>query len=370
MAGEYTQEKYNRDVKANQGIQIGLKTVGGLLSMTGVGTIPGILLNLGTSLFGGIASRSLQKKAESATVPLQNFQQQQFLNQLQEQRRALQTGTANMAQQEAIQQQGALATQNALRASGGDIGTAIWALNRINRSTGRGLNELYSGMSGQAMQMMGLLGQTTQAMANREYQIKGMDRAQKLAEATQARKDFGENLMGTLKQLTGNLNLSNLLGQRIVAPTTVTPPITNLPQINLPTLPTNNITYGTWNNQNITVPTSLQQNTFPTSSAPQTPLTPSALSTLPTFQDRTNSLFTTPTTPTTQTPYNGVLAPQTTIDNKPPIYTSDEQINYIDGQKINYIDENLPLNEWVIEWNKRYPKYAFDERAFIDFNKK
>ena len=189
MAGEYTQEKYNRDVKVHQGIQTGLRTVA---SLPGFGTIPGILLSLGTSLFGGIASRRLQKKAESATVPLQNFQQQQFLNQLQEQRRALQTSTANMAQQEAIQQQGALASQNALRASGGDIGTAIWALNRINRSTGRGLNELYSGMSGQAMQMMGLLGQTTQAMANREYQIKGMDRAQKLAEATQ--KYAGENL--------------------------------------------------------------------------------------------------------------------------------------------------------------------------------
>lgn len=215
MAGEYTQEKYNRDVKVHQGIQTGLKMVS---LLPGFGIIPGILLNLGTSLFGGIASRSLQKKAESITVPSQNFQQQHFLNQLQEQRRALQTGTANMAQQEAIQQQGALATQNALRASGGDIGTAIWALNRINRSTGRGLNELYSGMSGQAMQMMGLLGQTTQAMANREYQIKGMDRAQKLAEATQARKDFGENLMGTLGKLTSDVDWSSLFNRNTAQP--------------------------------------------------------------------------------------------------------------------------------------------------------
>ena len=287
----YTQEKYNRDVKVHQGIQTGLQTVGGLLTMTapmtgGLTAIPGILLSLGTSLFGGIASRSLQKKAESATVPLQNFQQQQFLNQLQEQRRALQTA-ANMAQQEAIQQQGALASQNALRASGGDIGTAIWALNRINRSTGRGLNELYSGMSGQAMQMMGLLGQTTQAMANREYQIKGMDRAQKLAEATQARKDFGENLMGTLGKLTSDVDWSSLFNRNTAQPMNInnrnltnTEAIQGVNKIDLPSLPTSNVSYNNWGG-NVSVPTSIQQPVFQTSSAPQTPLTQSALSTLP-----------------------------------------------------------------------------------------
>jgi len=288
MAGEYTQEKYNRDVQANQGIQGTLQGIGTGLMATGF-VIPGLLLNLGTSIFGGIASRSLQKKAESVTVPLQNFQQQQFLNQLQEQRRALQTGTANMAQQEAIQQQGALASQNALRASGGDIGTAIWALNRINRSTGRGLNELYSGMSGQAMQMMGLLGQTTQAMANREYQIKGMDRAQKLAEATQARKDFGENLMGTLGKLTSDVDWSSLFNRNTAQPMNInnrnltnTEAIQGVNKIDLPSLPTSNVSYNNWGG-NVSVPTSIQQPVFQTSSAPQTPLTQSALSTLPAF---------------------------------------------------------------------------------------
>ena len=169
-------------------------------SSGGLGGIIKQAVNPVTSIVNGIMAASAAHKAKKAFVPIENFRQQAFLSNLEGKRKALATGSLYKPQQDAITQQGMFASNNAMRSTGGDIGTTIGALNRINRSTGRNLNELYGNMSMEGLQLDGLIGQTVQSMANREYQIKMGNKMQKLAQAEQMKKDAGANIMGTLKQ--------------------------------------------------------------------------------------------------------------------------------------------------------------------------
>lgn len=251
--------------------------LGGLIS-GGSGIISGLISNIAGGIKAGIAHKQAKKAA--ASVGLENFKQQQFLQQLQEKRRALESGSAYQAQQEAIRQQGALAGSNVLKLGGGAVGTAISALNRINRSTGRNLNELYGNMSMEGLQMQNLIGQTVQSMANREYSIKAMAAGQALAESKQTSKDVMANAMGTLSSLTSGLKLGGIGGGTVnqpitnavmgggatTAPTAVTQGL-GLQQGTLSTIPSisgayNTPTYSANVPQNIQVP---QAKTFQTS---------------------------------------------------------------------------------------------------------
>lgn len=175
-----------------------------------IGDLVKQLVNPVTSIVQGIMGASAAAKAKKAFVPLESFRQQSFLNELEGKRKALQTGSLYKAQQDAITQQGALSSQNVLKSTSGDIGATIGALNRINRSTGRNLNELYGNMSMEALQLDSLIGNTVQQMANREYQINMGNKMQKLAQAEQMKKDAGANILGTLHQAASGMGGANL----------------------------------------------------------------------------------------------------------------------------------------------------------------
>jgi len=184
--------------------------------MAGLGsTISNILLpglSLGTNA-AGLAKASKDKKAAQAMiVPEVDWRQQQVFDSLQQQKRGLETGSAYAPQQAAITQQGLGAINAVTGVAGGDVGATIDAIAKVNRGTGRTMNELYGGMNQENVQLQGLIANTAQQMSERSYQILVSQKAQAMADAMKRKQQYAQNLTTAMTDVFGGGIIESLLG--------------------------------------------------------------------------------------------------------------------------------------------------------------
>jgi len=165
------------------------------------------LLFPGMMAAGAIKSGIAKKKANAMNVPLVDYNQQMMLNQMKQKQASLESGAAYLPQQEAIKQQGLSAQNAVLRSTGGDVGATVEALSRINRSTGRNMNELYGNMSMEGLQMTGVMNQLVQQMADRSLTIQTQAKQQALADAIKQKQQYQQGLVTSLAGMdTGRFN--------------------------------------------------------------------------------------------------------------------------------------------------------------------
>jgi hypothetical protein len=168
-------------------------------------------VSVGTGVAGAVKGASKSKKANSEGVGVYNPVQTELYEALRQKKKALETGTAYAPTADAIRESGAANKDAAIKMAGGGVGATIAALKNINRGTGRNINEMLQTQTNEGMQMNSLLSNVATSMANRQYQIGMADKLQKLAEGEQLKKDAGENVMTSLTQGLGSLDIGAIL---------------------------------------------------------------------------------------------------------------------------------------------------------------
>jgi len=170
----------------------------GSIPSLGIGAPAGFAM--GSAIGGGIEGAIQKKKAEGMEIPSVTPLQTQLYEEIRSRRKAMEAGTMYQPQQQAIQQTGQGAMRSAVQATGGDIGATISALQKIQRGTGRSLNELYGQMMQSSNQLLGARTQMATDFANREYQVAAYNKLQMLADATQKQKDAKMIMAGMIAQ--------------------------------------------------------------------------------------------------------------------------------------------------------------------------
>ena len=186
--------------------------------MAGLGnTISNILLpglSIGTNAAGLIKAGKDKRDAQAMIVPEVDWRQQQVYDDLQQKKRGLETGSAYAPQQAAITQQGLGAINAVTGATGGDVGATIDAIAKVNRGTGRTMNELYGGMNNENIQLQGLIANTAQQMSERSYQILAAEKAQAMADAMKRKQQYAQNLTTAMTDVFGGGLINSLFGKK------------------------------------------------------------------------------------------------------------------------------------------------------------
>lgn len=138
------------------------------------------------------------KKGNEAAPPLDDPEERMLLDDLRRRAKSFETGSQFQAQKRALNQQRAAISRGIARASGGNSGSAIAGLNRLNRSTGTILNEIY----GAGQQRQDFLNQQisslVQNMAQRRLGIQSLEQDRSLAKSNRSQREGFAQILATL----------------------------------------------------------------------------------------------------------------------------------------------------------------------------
>jgi hypothetical protein len=159
---------------------------------------------LGETIEGGIKSN----QAKKMQPPLNDPEERASLDKLKNQQDLMESGQYFAAPKADIMQRGQEAINAVSRVTGGDIGATITGINRVNRGTGRNLNELYGQMSIEGLKLQQVIGGLQSSMAKRRLGIQMYQEREKALQGQEEQKKGGENLNALLASGT---KLSDLL---------------------------------------------------------------------------------------------------------------------------------------------------------------
>jgi len=174
-------------------------------AVPGLGTAAGYAV--GTGIGGGIEGLIQENKANDMPLIGSTPMQITLLDEMRSKRKALEAGVMYQPQQENIRQTGTQAQRNAVKVAGGDTGATISALNKINRGTGRSLNELYGQMMNQSNQMQALEGQQVNLMSKADMEVANYKKFQMTADAMKKQKDAMGIIAGIVGQKFAGMGL-------------------------------------------------------------------------------------------------------------------------------------------------------------------
>jgi len=149
---------------------------------------------LGETIEGGIKSN----QAKKMQPPLNDPEERASLDKLKNQQDLLESGAYFSAPKADIMQRGQEAINAVSRVTGGDIGATITGINRVNRGTGRNLNELYGQMSIEGLKLQQVIGALQSSMAKRRLGIQMYQEREKALQGQEEQKKGGENLNALL----------------------------------------------------------------------------------------------------------------------------------------------------------------------------
>ncbi len=177
---------------------IGGAALGSVL-VPGAGTVAGAQLgaSLGAATGAGIEGLAQQGKANRLAPPAVDPLQIQLYQQLEQQKKQLEAGTAYQAQQDVLKQAGLRGMEAVSKITGGDVGATINAMKTMARATGRNLNELYSSMNLEGLKLTSQMESLAEKIANRKLGLQMAEKVQAQARATAASKAGAQNLLGT-----------------------------------------------------------------------------------------------------------------------------------------------------------------------------
>lgn len=183
--------------------------VGGVATKSGQGISAGYAV--GSGIGGGVDAIAKKRKAEQMTIDESSPTQTSLLQDIQQRRKSMEAGYFYMPQQQQLMQLGMGGMRKAASVTGGSPSATISALNMLNRSTGRNLNELYGGMQQQAGAMIPQeIGMGNQ-LYNQRYSLQSYAKLQELTDATQKQKDAGSNISGFMADPNNTQFLLDLL---------------------------------------------------------------------------------------------------------------------------------------------------------------
>ena len=204
------------DGSGQEGKDASGKLKGLMTSLSGKGTGKiGQLGQLGFAAGQTILGAVKNKQAQALTPPAESAMERQMLNTIRRRRRAIETGTANAAQNASVRQLGKTMMTNSMRAGGQPN------FGQYNQLIGNAMGNIAANTASQINPLIGMDQSQTTGMVNRATDIGLLNRSEKRADAARMQQAGVQNLLATLgagkldkenKQLSSQLsNQQNLI---------------------------------------------------------------------------------------------------------------------------------------------------------------
>jgi hypothetical protein len=169
----------------------------GMLNPQSLGQIGQLAFSGGQALMGAVK----KKQADAMTPPAENPMERQMLNTIRRRRRAIETGTANAAQNASVRQLGKTMMTNAANA-GGPVN-----FGQYNQLIGNAMGNIAAQSGQQVNQLLGQEQVQNKDMVNRATDISLLRRNERNAEAARMQQAGSQNLLATMG--AGKLNQEN-----------------------------------------------------------------------------------------------------------------------------------------------------------------
>lgn len=179
------------------GILGAIGKIGTAMSAPGVGEAAQLAFSGGQALMGAVK----KNKADAMTPPAENPMERQMLNTIRRRRRAIETGTANAAQNASVRQMGKTMMTNAARA-GGPVNYG-----QYNQLIGNAMGNIAAQSGQQIGQLLGQEQQQSRDMVNRATDLSLLRRNEMKADAARMQQAGMQNLLATMG--SGKLNKEN-----------------------------------------------------------------------------------------------------------------------------------------------------------------
>lgn len=180
---------------------------GGLMSMLGGGGSggsgggaggsggKGAAIGLATGLLQQIQAAKLKKKADAAMPGLIDPRQAAFLSELNQKRKAIDTGADFGAGMNAINSTNAATNNAIIRSSGGDVSGTIQGLLQSEQAANNGKNGVLAQGEGQQLAYNSMFNDLNNKIAARQLQLELQQSQQARAEWAQKQQSANQNLM-------------------------------------------------------------------------------------------------------------------------------------------------------------------------------
>ena len=165
-----------------------LGKVGTAIAAPGVGQAAQLAFSGGQALMGAMKN----KQADAMTPPAENPMERQMLNTIRRRRRAIETGTANAAQNASVRQMGKTMMNNAARA-GGQVNYG-----QYNQLIGNAMGNISAQSGQQLAQLLGQEQQQATNMVNRATDLSLLRRNERKADAARMQQAGAQNLLATI----------------------------------------------------------------------------------------------------------------------------------------------------------------------------
>lgn len=174
-----------------------LGKVGTAIEAPGVGQAAQLAFSGGQALMGAVK----KNKADAMTPPAENPMERQMLNTIRRRRRAIETGTANAAQNASVRQLGKTMMTNSANA-GGPVN-----FGQYNQLIGNAMGNIAAQSGQQIGQLLGQEQQQATQMVNRATDLSLLRRNEMKADAARMQQAGTQNLLATMG--AGKLNQEN-----------------------------------------------------------------------------------------------------------------------------------------------------------------
>jgi hypothetical protein len=174
-----------------------LGKIGTAATAPGVGQAAQLAFSGGQALMGAIKN----KQADAMTPPAESAMERQMLNTIRRRRRAIETGTANAAQNASVRQLGKTMMNNAA-AAGGQVNYG-----QYNQLIGNAMGNIAAQSGQQVAQLLGQEQQQATQMVNRATDLSLLRRNEMNADAARMQQAGSQNLLATMG--AGKLNEEN-----------------------------------------------------------------------------------------------------------------------------------------------------------------
>jgi hypothetical protein len=160
----------------------------GMLNSQSLGQMGQLSFSGGQALMGAMKN----KQADAMTPPAENPMERQMLNTIRRRRRAIETGTANAAQNASVRQMGKTMMNNAARA-GGQVNYG-----QYNQLIGNAMGNISAQSGQQLSQLLGQEQQQATNMVNRATDLSLLRRNERKADAARMQQAGMQNLLATI----------------------------------------------------------------------------------------------------------------------------------------------------------------------------
>jgi hypothetical protein len=165
-----------------------LGKIGTAATAPGVGQAAQLAFSGGQALMGAIKN----KQADAMTPPAESAMERQMLNTIRRRRRAIETGTANAAQNASVRQLGKTMMNNAA-AAGGQVNYG-----QYNQLIGNAMGNIAAQSGQQVAQLLGQEQQQATQMVNRATDLSLLRRNEMNADAARMQQAGSQNLLATM----------------------------------------------------------------------------------------------------------------------------------------------------------------------------